>query len=81
MQLTKNIFISFVIAAKSTDEIFEQWELYSPYRPRFGRNWWYWLPSLRTNGGRFRSNENTEILFYWLCYSISLCVFSWSRKV
>jgi hypothetical protein len=80
MQLAKNIFISFVVAGKSANEVFEQWELDSPHRPRFGRNWWFWLPSLKTNGGRFRCHENTDINFHWLCCSISFTVFSWRCK-
>lgn len=80
MQLTKNIFLNFVAAGKSANEVFEQWELESAQCPRFGRNWWYWLPSLRTNGGRFRSHENTDINFHWFCYSISFTVYSWHRR-
>jgi hypothetical protein len=80
MQLTNNIFLSFVVAGKSKNEIFEQWELDAPTRPRFGRNWWYWTPTFRTNGGRFRSHENTDINFHWFCFSLSFTVFSWKCK-
>jgi len=81
MQISKNIFASFVVAGKSTNEIFEQWELDAHTRPRFGRNWWYWWPSLCSNGGRFRSCENTDINFHWLCFCISFTVFSWCCPV
>jgi hypothetical protein len=80
MQLSNNIFISFVIAGKTTNEIFEQWELDATTHPRFGKNWWYWWPNIKSNGGRFRSYENTDINFHWLCYSLSLTVFSWRCK-
>lgn len=80
MQLSKNIFIGYVVAGKSTNEVFEQYELDATTRPRFGRNWWYWVPSLSTNGGRFKSWENTDINFHWLCISISLTVFSWKKN-
>jgi hypothetical protein len=79
MRLLDNVYLSFVLAGKTTNEVFEQWELDAPTRPRFGRNWWYWLPSLTSNGGRFRSYENTDINFHWLCVSISLTVYSWNR--
>jgi len=75
MQLTKNIFIGFVIAGKTTNEIFEQWELDAPERPRFGRNWWFWIPSIMTNGGRFKSDQNTDINLRWLCFVLSLTVY------
>ena len=77
IKLTEHIYFCFVLAGKTTNEIFEQWELDAPTRPRFGRNWWFWKPSLRTNGGRFRSYENTDINFHWLCASISLTVYAW----
>jgi hypothetical protein len=79
MRLLDNVYLSFVLAGKTTNEVFEQWELDAPTRPRFGRNWWYWLPSLTSNGGRFRSDEITDINFHWLCVSISLTVYSWNR--
>lgn len=76
MRLASNTYFSFVVAGKTTNEVFEQWELDAPTRPRFGRNWWYWFPSLTTNGGMVKSYENTDINFHWLCLSISLTVYS-----
>jgi hypothetical protein len=80
MQITKNVFIGVVVAGKTTNEVFEQWELEASTRPRFGRNWWFWLPSLTTNGGRFRSHECTDINFHWLCFAPSLTVFPWAKR-
>jgi hypothetical protein len=77
MQLAKHIHIGGTMAGRSTNEHFEQWELESPHRPRFGRNWWFWWPSLRTNGGRFRSHENTDINLHWLCFAAWLTVYAW----
>lgn len=77
----KNIFLCFGIAGKTTNEVFEQWELDAPTRPRFGRNWWYWMPSLRSNGGRFKAHQNTDINFHWFCFWISLTVYSWNCKM
>lgn len=76
LQLTNNIFCGVVVAGKSTNEVFEQWELDSPHRPRFGRNWWFWFPSLESNGGRFRSHETTDINFHWFCFCVYLTVYS-----
>lgn len=72
MQIGRSLFLSFVIAGKSKGNTFEQWELDAKTRPRFGRNWWYWVPSLTTNGGRFKNYENTDVSFHWLCFSLSL---------
>ena len=80
MQITKNIFISFVMAGSSKNSIFEPWELETNHPPQYGRNWWFWVPSLSTNGGRFKADENTDINLRWLCYSISLTAFSGWRK-
>jgi len=77
IKITKNIYFGAVLAGRSKDEVFEQWELDAPTRPRFGRNWWFWVPSLRTNGGRFRSYENTDINFHWLCLAMWITVYSW----
>jgi hypothetical protein len=76
VQITKSVFISFVTAGRTTNEVFEQWELESKHRPRFGRNWWFWLPSLHCNGGRFRRHENTDITLHWLCFSVAFTVYS-----
>jgi hypothetical protein len=43
-EITRNIFFGATLAGKTTNEVFEQWELDAPTRPRFGRNWWYWKP-------------------------------------
>lgn len=79
MRVPSNVYLSFVLAGKTTNEVFEQWERDSKYRPRFGRNWWFWAPTLHSNGGRFRSYENTDINFHWLCLCISFTVYSWTE--
>lgn len=80
IELVKNIYFGAVLAGRTTNEKFEQWELEASTRPRFGRNWWFWWPTFRTNGGRFRSHENTDINFHWLCLSMWITVFSWKSK-
>lgn len=76
----KNLFISFVMSGSSKGSVFEQWELESKSRPRFGRNWWFWLPSYNWNGGKFKNYENTDISILWLCFSVSITVYSWNRR-
>lgn len=80
MRLFKNVFLDFVAAGSSNGSVFEQWELASKARPRFGRNWWYWLPDFSTNGGKFKSDECTDINFSWFCFCFSLTVFPWRCK-
>ena len=79
MQLAKNVYLSFCLAGKSEGNIFEKWELESNHRPRFGRNWWFWKPSFRTNGGRFKCHENTDLNANWLCFNVSFTVYSWKK--
>lgn len=80
IQFRGNIFLSIGMCGSSKGRIFEQCELESKYRPRFGRNWWYWFPELRSNGGKFRHYENTDINFHWFCFWISFTVYSWKPK-
>ena len=80
MKIFNTTYISFVTAAKSTNEVFEQWELDAPTRPRFGRNWWYWKPTFSYNGGKFRRYENTDIQFHWLCFCVSLTTYMRGAK-
>ena len=81
IQISKNIYIGGTIAGKSKNEKFEESELQSPHRPRFGRNWWFWVPTARTNGGRLKSYENTDINFHWLCFTAWVTIFSWNCEM
>lgn len=76
MQITKNVFLSFIMAGNSKGNTFEDWELESKHAPKFGRNWWYWKPTYSNNGGRFKSNLNTDISVYWLCFTIGITVYA-----
>lgn len=76
MQITKHLFFNFVMAGSSKGNTFEQYEIDAVTRPRFGRNWWYWKPAFTDNGGRFRSNENTDVSIYWLCFTVGLTLFA-----
>jgi hypothetical protein len=77
MPILKNTYFGFTVAGSSKGETFTEEELQSKYRPRFGRNWWYWLPTFRSNGGRFRSYENTDINFHWLCFAMWITIYAW----
>ena len=76
MQLFNGVFLSLVTAGSSKDSVFEEWEISAPERPRFGRNWWFWKPTFKTNGGHFKSYENTDVGIQFLCFSLSLTVYS-----
>ena len=80
MQITDYIFIDLFVAGSSKGVEFEQWELDAKSRPRFGRNWWFWLPNPVTNGGRFKPWETTDIGLQWLCFSLSLTVYSRRKR-
>ena len=80
VDIKNNTYLSFVVAGKSEGNVFDQEELESLHRPRFGRNWWFWKPTFRTNGGRFKSWQNTDINSHWLCFSLSLTVYSWAKR-
>lgn len=41
-------------------------------RPRFGFNWWFWLPHINWNGGRFSRGEVVDVNFNWLCFWCSV---------
>lgn len=75
MQITKSIFICFVMSGSSKGNAFEQQELESTHRPRFGRNWWFWVPAITSNSGKFGKDECTNVDIYWLCFSLGLTVF------
>lgn len=75
MKITEKLFISFVIAGSSRHSVFEQWELESAHRPRFGRNWWFWIPALNNNGGGFKRGNCTDLSVNWLCFSLGLIWF------
>jgi hypothetical protein len=36
--------------------------------PRFGFNWWLWIPKYSDNGGKFRKNEVIDVDVTWLCF-------------
>ena len=72
----KNLYFSFVIAGSSKNSNFEQWELESNHRPRFGRNWWFWVPYFNNNGGKFRKGLTTDVSLNFLCFSVGV---TWYR--
>jgi len=75
VSIINNCYLSCIISGSSIGSTFEQWELESSHRPRFGRNWWFWCPSISNNGGNFSKGKCTDIGIYWLCFCISLTLF------
>ncbi len=45
------------------DDVIEDFE-----RPKFGRYWWFWLPRLKWNKGRFSRGEIVDTGVMWLCF-------------
>ena len=68
----RNIHLSFIVSGSSKGGVFEDWE-----RPRFGRNWWFWLPKISNNGGGFKKGNCTDVGIMWLCFSAD---FTWFRN-
>jgi hypothetical protein len=75
MRLFNEYYLSLVIAGSSKNSIFEDWELEQSFRPRFGRNWWIWVPTVNNNGGNFKKGVCTDLSFIWLCFSLSITCF------
>jgi hypothetical protein len=42
--------------------------------PRFGRYWWYWLPHIHHNNGKFWKREVTDINFMFMCYWFAITI-------
>jgi hypothetical protein len=49
------------------DDTMGDWE-----RPRFGFYWWFWVPALKSNGGKFSRRECVDINFHIFCFSASV---------
>ena len=75
MRIFKRISFHTAVAGSSINTVFEQWEMDAKTRPRFGRNWWFWTPTPRSNGGRLMRGRTTELSVHWLCFSATLTVY------
>ena len=80
MKLTDHVYIGIGSAGSSKGSTFEDWEMAAKSRPRFGRNWWVWIPSIRTNGGCFRPQQITDFNVHWLCFYAYLIVYRFDKK-
>lgn len=45
---------------------------YTYEKPKFGFYWWFWKPTWKTNGGKFKREEVVDVSVMWLCFSIGL---------
>ena len=79
LKIIKSTRFSFVAAGSAKGWEFLEEDLTAYYRPRFGRCWWFWIPEFRSNGGKFKANEVTDMSLLWLCFSASLTVYSWGN--
>ena len=41
---------------------------YNFERPRFGFYWWFWLPRIKWNGGKFGRDACVDFNVMWLCF-------------
>jgi len=41
---------------------------YGQGKPKFGRNWFFFLPRIRWNGGKFWKNEVVDVCFLWFIF-------------
>lgn len=48
--------------------------------PKFGRNWFYWLPKIKYNNGKFWKNEVTDIGLIWLFWVLDITIFGNTKK-
>lgn len=65
---TKRIYISFYKAAK--------WDGYGGIEPKFGYNWFYWLPHLSWNGGLTWKKQCCDIGVAWLIFGGNITIYS-----
>lgn len=47
---------------------------YGQDKPKFGRNWFYILPNIHWNKGKFYKNEVTDISLHWLFYWVGIVI-------
>lgn len=40
--------------------------------PRFGRWWWFWLPMVNHNDGKFSRREVVDWTLCWLCFAVNV---------
>lgn len=43
--------------------------------------WWFWLPAVHTNGGRWSLGEVVDVSACWLCFSVSVTLWPKRREV
>lgn len=46
--------------------------------PMFGYWWWYWIPAITHNGGRWSRSEVIDMSLYWLRWYVTLTL--WPQK-
>ena len=70
-------YVSVGMAGKvmPNDQI-EDWE-----SPKFGRYWWFWTPSFRSNKGKFKLSQNVDYNFHFLCFWLSFTFYYQGNKV
>lgn len=68
MELNK-FHISFIIAGKiESEESYNNLKEVNEVPPRFGRNWWYWLPKITKRSKEYK----TVFAIHLFCFSFSI---------
>jgi hypothetical protein len=70
MKLSPSIYMA---GRCSPEEAREQAKYCSP-PPRFGRFWWFWLPTPQWNGGLPWRDVCTDVTLKFLCFGVNLLI-------
>jgi len=47
--------------------------------PKYGFYWWFWMPLIKDNGGRFKRGECVDVSIMWLCFSFGFIFWPWNK--
>ena len=79
MEIINNVYVSFVTAGKLNPDDYEHLKECNPCPPRFGRNWWTWIPDVGLN--LFGNKNRLEMVdIRWLCYAFSITNYNLGSK-
>lgn len=49
--------------------------------PRYGFYWWFWLPKVKYNGGKFSCQHCVDYGINWLCFHVGLTFYYQGRSL
>lgn len=69
--MQRKLHFSWVVAGRvRPSDVIEDFE-----NPRFGFYWWFWLPHVAWNGGKFLKKQTVDFSIMWLCFSVGFTSF------